>query len=187
MRVLLSVYKIVDKCYYNLNNTINERNKMNKLTIIGYLKMYFSEELGVNTLSIRKLSEICKTNPDMKEYVALFAVLTGREYLCAGNMDLFKECMKIQESENIKKISPKYKLIYKDYETCANANPDEEFKKKIRNRIIEIQADKKISNYRIYTDLSMNPGNVNSFLKNGDCRKLSLDAVRRIWKYVERI
>lgn len=160
---------------------------MNKLTIIGYLKMYFREEFGVDTLSVRKLASLYESSPELKEYVALYAVLTNKEHLCAKNMDLFKECIRIKEAKSIKMISSKYKSIYKDYEECADSKQDDEFKRKIRNRIIEIQSDKRISNYRIYTDLSMNPGNVNSFLKNGDCNKLSLDAVRRIWKYVERI
>lgn len=160
---------------------------MNRLTIIGYLKNYFQQNLNTKTLSINKLMAMCDDNTHLVEYVALYATLTGKDYLCAKKDNIYRECLKIKESSNIAKISPKYKRIYKEYEALADTNPDDDFKKTIRNRIIEIQSDKKITNYRIYTDLSLNPGNVNSFLKNGECKKLSLDVIRRIWKYVERI
>lgn len=160
---------------------------MNKLTLIGYLKKYFNNERNLKTLSVRKLSDECLKNNIEMEYVALYAVLMGKEYLCAKNVSLYKECIKIMEAKNVREVSDKYNKIYEDYEKKNIENQDDEFKQKIRNRILEIQSDKNISNYRIYTDLALNPGNVNSFLKNGNDKKLSLDVIRRIWKYVERI
>ena len=62
---------------------------------------------------------------------------------------------------------------------------DNETKRLMRKRIILLQKEKHITNYRIYTDLKLNPGNINSFLKHGDVEKISLESARRIWKYVK--
>jgi hypothetical protein len=49
--------------------------------------------------------------------------------------------------------------------------------------IQDFKAQKKISNYRIYTDLHLNPGNTNDFLKNKRIDKLSEENVNRIYTY----
>lgn len=41
-------------------------------------------------------------------------------------------------------------------------------------KIKQMQQDKHISNYRIYTDLKLNAGNINDYLTNGRADKLSL-------------
>lgn len=50
--------------------------------------------------------------------------------------------------------------------------------------IIQTKKEKAISNYRIYTDLNLNQGNTNDFLKNKRLDKLSLDNVKKIMDYV---
>jgi len=54
----------------------------------------------------------------------------------------------------------------------------------VLKKIRTIQQQKQISNYRIYTDLKMNQGNVNDFLTNGNVSKLSLSSVEKIFDYV---
>ena len=44
---------------------------------------------------------------------------------------------------------------------------------------------KKLTNYRLYTDLKLNPGNVNAWLKHNDSSKMSLDCARQIYKYAK--
>ena len=46
---------------------------------------------------------------------------------------------------------------------------DNDLKGAMRKKILSIQKEKHCSNYRVYTDLHLNPGNINSWLKNGDC------------------
>ena len=103
-------------------------------------------------------------------------------------MQFLPVCLSQNGSDGDTAQSKEYAGIYDAYkEETGEFQKEDEFKAKIRKRILELQKEKSISNYRIYTDLGLNPGNVNSFLKNGDYRKLSLNIVRRIWKYVERI
>ena len=44
---------------------------------------------------------------------------------------------------------------------------------------------RRFSNYRIYTDLHLNPGNLNAWLKHGDCGKVSLKTARSVLRYAE--
>ena len=50
--------------------------------------------------------------------------------------------------------------------------------------VIDLQK-KKLTNYRLYTDLKLNPGNVNAWLKHNDSSKMSLDCARQIYKYAK--
>ncbi len=54
----------------------------------------------------------------------------------------------------------------------------------MRKKILSIQKEKNCSNYRVYTDLHLNPGNINSWLKNGDSTKVSYQTAEKIMNYV---
>lgn len=47
-----------------------------------------------------------------------------------------------------------------------------------------LQKKKNCSNYRLYKDLKLNPGNVNSWLKHGDGSKVSYQTAQQIITYV---
>lgn len=46
---------------------------------------------------------------------------------------------------------------------------------------------KGISSYRVYTDLRINSGNYDSFIKGRDYGKIRLDKCREIVNYLERL
>ena len=52
--------------------------------------------------------------------------------------------------------------------------------------VLQLQKNRSCSNYRIYTDLKLNPGNVNCWLKHGDSDKVSYQTAKRIVDYVLR-
>ena len=62
---------------------------------------------------------------------------------------------------------------------------DNDTKELIHHRVLELQQKKKLTNYRLYTDLKLNPGNVNAWLKHNDSSKMSLDCARQIYKYAK--
>ena len=64
---------------------------------------------------------------------------------------------------------------------------DDNIKKLMLDKIIRLKSEKNISNYRIYTDLKLNPGNFNSFIKNRNIKKLSLSNTRETLNYLEAI
>lgn len=53
------------------------------------------------------------------------------------------------------------------------------------NKISRLQNEKHVTKYILYTDLKLNHGNLNAYLKHGDCSKLSLDTTRKILRYLE--
>ena len=63
-------------------------------------------------------------------------------------------------------------------------NYDNDIKEKIRDNVIVIMKEKNISKYRVYKDLNLNHGNVNDYLKNGNCEKVSLSIAKKIFNYV---
>ena len=80
-----------------------------------------------------------------------------------------------------------YRTIYENYLNQKNAKQNEDkIKALMQKRIVEVQAEKGISNYRIYKALNLNPGNVNAFLKNGDTGKVGIDTARRMLAYVNQ-
>ena len=63
---------------------------------------------------------------------------------------------------------------------------EDKVKALMQKKIVEVQREKGITNYRIYKALNLNPGNVNAFLKNGDTGKIGLNTARRMLKYVNQ-
>lgn len=75
------------------------------------------------------------------------------------------------------------KKLYKSY-TNLYVNKYDMVKKAYHQKIRQIQKEKQISNYRIYTDLKINHGNTNDFLKNANYDKLSQKNIKSIYHYV---
>ena len=74
-----------------------------------------------------------------------------------------------------------------DNSTCVNRTRQWrwlETQKFSNASVIDLQK-KKLTNYRLYTDLKLNPGNVNAWLKHNDSSKMSLDCARQIYKYAK--
>ena len=168
---------------------------MRALTFKGFLASYVEELSLAGTSSINKLLKELGKNPRLKEPLILHGIYSGlpnrvpekypdfyMEYRLIH--DLLGDCTIEQLEKSV--LPHKYQKIVSAYEYRLNrmAN-DNETKRLMRNRIILLQKEKHITNYRIYTDLKMNPGNINSFLKHGDVEKISLESARRIWKYIK--
>lgn len=61
---------------------------------------------------------------------------------------------------------------------------DDALEAAMREKILQLQKAKSCSNYRLYRDLKLNTGNINSWLKNGDSSKVSYQTAQRIITYV---
>ena len=89
--------------------------------------------------------------------------------------------------EHIDDSLSEYKTIYENYLNKKNSKENEDkLKALMQKRIVAIQAEKGISNYRIYKTLNLNPGNVNAFLKKGDTGKVGLNTARKMLVYVNQ-
>ncbi len=82
----------------------------------------------------------------------------------------------LDDFDELKQLYTSYKNLY--------LNKNEQLKKMYHQRIHQVQQEKNISNYRIYTDLKLNHGNTNDFLKNRKYNKMSLDKVKSVLEYV---
>jgi hypothetical protein len=82
----------------------------------------------------------------------------------------------LDDFDELKQMYTSYKNLY--------VSKNEKLKKMYHQKIHQIQLEKDISNYRIYTDLKLNHGNTNDFLKNRKYNKMSIDKVKSILEYV---
>ena len=78
-----------------------------------------------------------------------------------------------------------YHKVYRSYISVRDRMKAESHTKELLlKKIRRLQKEKSVSNYRIYTDLSLNQGNMNAYLKHGDLTKVSLDTARRVAEYL---
>ena len=166
---------------------------MKPLTFKGYLKAYLTELSLCGSPSVRKLEKEVERNLRLLEPLVLYAKITlDDEQLAKFKnsrvVDALNELNTIGNVENALEhnlLSDNYQKVYNSYKVKTNRLKNEEHTKNLMlPRIREMQAAKHISNYRIYTDLHLNPGNVNDFLTNGNVSKLSLKTAEMIFDYV---
>ena len=173
---------------------------MRKLTFEGFLKQYVTELAGVQTASVHKLAACLNENPRLKEPLFLYALTfdkvdlllryTANSAVAAEYEQLSNRYSLAQMRLLLEKQSPElpegYLKVWRSYCSVRDAVlADNDTKELIHRRVLELQEKKKLTNYRLYTDLKLNPGNVNAWLKHNDSSKMSLDCARQIYKYAK--
>ena len=173
---------------------------MRKLTFEGFLKQYVAELSGVQTASVHKLADRMAENPRLKEPLFLYALAfnkvelllryTANSTIAAEYEQLFNLYSLEQMLVLLEKQSPElpegYLKVWRSYCSVRDTSlADNDTKALIHRRVLELQRKKKLTNYRLYTDLKLNPGNVNAWLKHNDSSKMSLDCARQIYKYAK--
>ena len=170
------------------------------LTFKGFLEKYLKELSNGHTCSVNKcLKEIKEDNNYLLvEPLFLYAFMT---------LDKERFNKFLNKYDYFREVYDKYFSSYKTFEDVDfSALPyefskvkdaflaekgitkrDNELKLLMLKEINTLREKKRVTAYRIYTDLKLNHGNVNDFLKNGNTIKLSLNDVRRIWNYLETV
>ena len=174
---------------------------MRTLTFRGFLGQYVSAlSLSGSKRLYTLAEEAASTNPRLKEALFLYALFsdnapylltvtkslaTAQEYnSLLGRYD--KTSMETALLNNEPSLSVEYRKVYKSYLAVRDKNKGEQHTKSLmRAKIMRLQSEKGVSNYRIYKDLGINHGNMNAYLKNGDCSKVSLDTARKTIHYLE--
>lgn len=162
---------------------------MRKLSFTGFLKQYIKDVSGLDTLSIHKLVLASKKNYRMVDSLLLYCVFTDSKDLLNkySNNKYFTLMNELNRDNFLDNRYQEYDF-QKIWEAYENSNKkveyENEFKTKLREVVVRTMKEKRISNYRVYTDLKLNPGNVNDYLTNGNCRKVSLDVSKMIYRYV---
>lgn len=82
-------------------------------------------------------------------------------------------------------LPDEYRKVWQSYVSEKNAGQrDAHTKSLMRARVVKLQKQTGISTYRVYHDLRLNGGNVNAWLKTGDCNKVSLTTARKVVEYM---
>ena len=161
---------------------------MRTLTFLAFLKKYMKDVSGHSTLSIHRLCKESKKNYRIIDPLILYCSLTSKKDIFNkyfGNKH-FDVVGKLNETNflddefrdfEFKKIWEAYQIRLKKTEFLMM------FKGEIRERTISNLKKNNISNYRVYTDLKLNPGNINDYLTNGNCNKVSLKVAKQIYAY----
>lgn len=162
---------------------------MRELSFKGYLQQQLCELSNYDSKSLYKFAGLAESNARLKNtlclYLNFYVSEKLKKQLCKKYLYLKEECDRLNGVAVEDIDLSEYKTIYENYLNYKNRKQNEDkIKLLIQKRIVELQEEKGITNYRIYKALNLNPGNVNAFLKNGDTGKVGLDTVRRMLAYV---
>ncbi len=171
---------------------------MRKLTFKGFLSQYVKKLSYTNTMDLKRLAdEAATSNYRLRAPLVLYSLATGRErqllsYLQSNisTSDMQNTLLDLSGGsleERLKSgLAPdEYTKVWNSFLVARDApKRDDDLKGAMRKKILSIQKEKHCSNYRVYTDLHLNPGNINSWLKNGDCTKVSYQTAEKVMNYV---
>ena len=174
---------------------------MRALTVVGFLSRYVRELSMSGTNSISKLArEAATDNYRLREPLLLYALFTDNIALLFNRIDndalceqydaIFNQYNKAQMLQALEANDPalpaEYRKVWKSYLARKNRKEtDAQTKELIRQRILSMQKEKGVSNYRIYKTLGLNPGNINDWLKNGASEKVSLSTARKAFEFLQ--
>lgn len=172
---------------------------MRELTFEGFLTRYVRSLSFADTNNVRKLTEeAAKKNPRLREPLLLYALFSGKDALfCRAvsqvGLEAFYGELLEKSREQIEaalwkrgQLPEGYEKVWRSFQSRKNRKAvDNETKSLMRDQILRLQAEHQVTNYRIYTDLKLNPGNMNAWLKYGEHEKVSLDTARRALQYLK--
>ena len=174
---------------------------MRELTFVGFLRRYVRELSMSGTNSMSKLArEAATDNYRLREPMLLYALFTDNSALLIKSIDnealieqynaILNKYSKVQMLQALKENDPslpaKYRKVWRSYLAQKNRKEtDAQTKELIRQRILSMQKEKGVSNYRIYKTLGLNPGNINDWLKNGAGEKVSLSTARKAFVFLQ--
>ena len=164
---------------------------MRELSFKGYLQQQLCELSNYDSKSLYKFAGLAESNVRLKNtlclYLNYYVSEKLKKQLCKKFPYLIEECDRLNGVAVEDLALSEHKTIYENYLNYKNRKiNDDKIKLLMQKRIVEVQTEKGITNYRIYKALNLNPGNVNAFLKNGDTGKVGLDTVRRMLAYVNQ-
>ena len=171
---------------------------MRALTFKGFLTQYVKELSKANTLSLKTLAREAETdNYRLVAPLVLYALATEKSaslLRSLGDSAAADELRRVIQAFNEAgaerllssgKAPGEYMKVWDAFMVAKNApERDKALKEAIRKKVLQMMQNGNCTNYRIYTDLKLNPGNVNSWLKNGDSSKVSYRNAERIMHYV---
>lgn len=170
---------------------------MRKLTFKSYLLSQCRIFSEFDSSSLYVFSQLSENNARLKDALSMYLIMYTSEELRGRLLKKFcylnSSCKKLEgvDEENIASFLQndelsEFRTIYNNFLYLQNHKVHEDkIKEMMYEKIKKVKQEKKITNYRVYKDLNLNPGNVNAFLKNADMGKVSLNTVRKILAFVQ--
>ena len=173
---------------------------MRELTFKGFLRSYVRKLSRSGSLDPAKLAEeVTDGNARLCAPLVLYAIVSGTAGRLKGALggatgaDEVRRLLGALPSRNVEQTlrsgdAPEECLkVWNSYLVAHDAPVrDAELKRAVRKKVLQLQKETGCSNYRVYTDLKLNPGNVNCWLKQGDDRKVSYRTAEKILAYMVR-
>ena len=169
---------------------------MKQLTFLGFLKKYLKDLSLCESCSVTKLEKELDKNIRLLEPLTLYIkmIMTETQISSIKNQKLQASLLQTNNISNVEEalqreiMSENFQKVYTSYKFYINKKDRENNMKKIMlKRIQKLQKEKQISNYKIYTNLHLNAGNINAFLSNNNVEKLSINTAEKILQYVSAI
>jgi hypothetical protein len=170
---------------------------MRELTFAGFLKRYIKELSHSNSTNLSKLAQELPNNPRLREPLFIYIVFIDRHKTIMEELINDKEYINFIKKYDKKillellnkssiELKEEYLKVWRSYMSEKN-KPESDYhtKELILKNVLKIKKAKEISNYRIYTQLNLNQGNINAWLKNGECNKVSLEIARKILRFTQ--
>ena len=171
---------------------------MRELTFKGFLRQYVKKLSGTDSLDMERLAaEALGGNHRLRAPLVLLAAVSGKrarlsEALGTGPAaSEMRRQLRLFSGGDVERVlrsgdvPDAYRKVWDSYLAAHDApSRDEALKGAMREKVLQLQEEKGCTNYRVYTDLKLNPGNINSWLKQGDNRKVSYRTAERVLTYV---
>jgi len=175
---------------------------MRRLSFRGFLSQYIRALSATDTNNIRILANKVCENHRLVEPLILFAMANKKtDYLKRVAHDTVlcevlahtPTGLSWGEVQNAladcdPSFSTGFHKVYSSYISVRDrVQSNNHTKKLMHSRILDLKNKKQISNYRLYTDLKINHGNLNSYLKHGDVSKVGLNTAEKVLQYLTSI
>lgn len=167
---------------------------MRQLTLLGFLSEYVKSLSECNSLNIHKLiNEVYGGNYRLREPLFLYCHYSGKseillKYLNDTDIEEYTVVVTLLKNNQTDDLPTDFVKVLNSYKRKVGMkNNDDNIKMLMLDKIIKLKEQKNITNYRIYTDLNINAGNFNDFVKNRKLSRLSLDKSREVYNYLQSL
>src|SRR5690554_6197117 len=167
---------------------------MRRWTYKSFLKDYVGKLSYKDTLHLNSLlNEAENDNPRLREVLLLHMLENYGEKVTMSKLSYYHNLQELFENYKNTLLNQNYKydnnnpfykvhnsfLVKRDY-----YKNQENYKIKLLEQIKKSIDDNKISKYKIYTRLNLNPGNINFAIKHLDSSKISEHNLEKIYEFI---
>lgn len=167
---------------------------MRQLTLLGFLSEYVKSLSECNSLNIHKLiNEVYGGNYRLRDPLFLYCHYSGKseillKYLNDTDNKEYTFIITLLKNNQTDDLPTDFVKVLNSYKRKVGMKDnDDNIKMLMLDKIIKLKYQKNVTNYRIYTDLNINAGNFNDFVKNRKLNRLSLDKSREVYNYLQSL